>query len=321
MTSHARKKRSRSWEKRSPSSLVGGPVEIYCYIQAEKERDPEAKISVMCRVLGVSRSGFYDWLKRLKGPLRGRAAEDAKLLAEIQTIHRKFKYYGAPRIHRELLAHRHCSGRHKVARLMRIHGIKARRGKIKSRRRTAPPKRRAEVADRVRRQFNRPAPNMLWFTDLTQIRTHQGWLYAAVILEAYNREVVSWAVAAHDTPKTAMTAFADAIKIRRPQPGCVIHSDRGYQFTSFDWLNLAADNGLEPSIGERKNPRDNAVMESWFSSLKSEEIYPNGQPVTREEARSRLFHYIWTYNHERLHSTLGYLSPLEYARINQQLSA
>lgn len=274
----------------------------------------------MCRVLGVSRSGFYGWLKRVEGPPRGRAAEDLELLAEIRAIHAKFRYYGSPRVHRELLARRQCVGRHRVARLMRLHRIKARRGKIKSRPRSAPPKRRVEITDRVQRQFNKPAPNRLWFTDLTLIRTGEGWLHAAVILEAFNREVISWAVANSETPKTAMRALEEAIKIRRPPPGCVIHSDRGYQFTSFDWLELSAAAGMFPSIGERKDPRDNAVMESWFSSLKCEEIYPNGQPATRDQARSRLFNYIWTYNRERLHSSLGYLSPLDYARINQQLS-
>jgi putative transposase len=204
---------------------------------------------------------------------------------------------------------------------MCLHQIKARRGKIKSRPRTAPPKRRVEITDRVQRQFNTPEPNRLWFTDLTLIRTGEGWLHVAVILEAFNREVISWAVANYETPKTVMRALEEAIKIRRPQPGCVIHSDRGYQFTSFDWLELSAAAGMFASIGERKDPRDNAVMESWFSLLKCEEIYPNGQPATRDQARSRLFNYIWNYNRERLHSSLGYLSPIDYARINQQLSA
>lgn len=267
----------------------------------------------MCRVLGVSRSGYYDWLDRVQAPPAGRAAADTELLAEIEAIHARFGYYGSPRVHQELLARDHHVGRHRVARLMRLHGIKACRGKIKSRPRAAPPSRRPEITDRVHRDFHADVADTLWFTDITQIRTGEGWLYAAVILDAFNREVITWAVANHETPRTALQALGDAIKTRRPAPGCIIHSDRGYQFTSADWLNLAAGRGLQISIGERKSCLDNAAMESWFASYKNEELYPNGQPRTRAEARSRLFGYIWDYNTKRRHSTLGYVSPKYYA--------
>lgn len=274
----------------------------------------------MCRVLGVSRSGYYDWLKRLNGLPMGRAAADLALLEEIQAIHSKFRFYGSPRMHRELLKRQHQVGRHRVARLMRLHGIWARRGKIKSRSRSAPPKRRAEVGDLVKRRFVGSGPNQIWFTDLTMIRTGQGMLRAAVILDSYNREVISWSVAGHETPSTVMTALREAISIRRPPAGCIIHSDRGYQFTSHEWLELAGNSGLRPSIGERKSPQDNAMMESWFASLKNEDIYPAGQPATLVDGRMRLFRYIHLYNTRRMHSALGYLSPIEYATINKQLS-
>lgn len=267
----------------------------------------------MCRVLGVSRSGYYDWLDRVDAAPSGRAAEDHRLLAEIEAIHAEFRYYGSPRVHRELLARDHQVGRHRVARLMRVRGIRACRGKLKSRPRSAPVARRPEIADRVGRDFHADAPNALWFTDITQIRTGEGWLYAAVILDAFNREVITWAVANHETPRTALQALADALKIRRPAPGCIIHSDRGYQFTSGDWLDLAAGHGLEVSIGERRSCLDNAVIESWFASFKNEALYPDGRPRTRAEARHRLFQYIWTYNTRRRHSTLGYVSPTYYA--------
>jgi putative transposase len=200
---------------------------------------------------------------------------------------------------------------------MRAEGIRARRGKIKSRPRSAPPKRRPEVGDLVRRNFIGEAPNRIWFTDLTMIRTGQGMLRAAVILDSYNREVISWAVADHETPATVMRALEEAIRIRRPAPGCIIHSDRGYQFTSLEWADIAAKNGLRVSIGERKQPQDNAMMESWFASLKNEDIYPAGQPATLADARMRLFRYIQLYNTRRMHSALGYRSPLEYSTINQ----
>jgi putative transposase len=265
--------------------------------------------------LGVSTSGFYSWRKRLHAPPGSRAAADAELVIQIQLIHGRFAYYGAPRIYRALRAKQISVGRHRVARLMRLHGIRARRGPIKSRPRAAPPVRRPEVGDLVRRRFRAPAPDRLWFTDLTVIRTGEGFLRAAVVLDAHNRQVISWATDDHETPKTALRALREAIKIRRPAEGCVIHSDRGYQFTSHDWHALAAQHGLAVSLGERKSALDNAAMESWFGSFKNEDIHPGGPIKTRAEARSRLFDYIWEYNNHRLHSSLGYRTPAAYAML------
>lgn len=199
---------------------------------------------------------------------------------------------------------------------MRLHGIRALRGKPKSRPRSAPPARRPEVVDLVRRRFTATAPDRLWFTDLTVIRTGEGFLRAAVILDAYNRQVISWATDNYETPKTALRALREAIAIRHPPSGCIIHSDRGYQFTAGEWLDLAGQHGLAVSIGEQKSALDNAAMESWFSSLKTEDIHPAGPIPTRAEARSRLFDYIWDYNNHRLHSRLGYRSPADYAKLN-----
>ena len=262
-------------------------------------------------MLKVSRSGYYDWLHRLEEPGR-RAKQDLALLEEIRTVHAEFSYYGAPRIYRELLARSHQVGRHRVARLMRLNGIAAARCKIKSRPRAAPPSRRPEIGDLVKRDFHADVPDALWFTDATQIRTGEGWLWAVVILDAFSREVVSWSTAGQESPRTALKALREALRIRRPHD-CIIHSDRGYQFTAKDWLDLAAGNGLHISIGERKSCYDNAVMESWFGSFKNEEIYPKGMPFTRDEARARLFRYIWDYNNKRLHSSFGYVPPRIYA--------
>jgi putative transposase len=261
----------------------------------------------------VSRSGYYDWVHRVVEGPSGRAAEDEQLLVEIEEIHARFQYYGAPRVHQELRGRQFQVGRRRVARLMRSHGIRACRGKIKSRPRAAPPVRRPEITDRVHRDFHADAPNTLWFTDITQIRTGQGWLYAVVILDAFNREVIAWTVDTHVTLNTALRALREVVRIRRPGSGCVIHSDRGFQFTSYDWIRLAAEHGLTVSIGERKSCYDNAAMESWFASYKNEALYPNGQPGTRAQARAQLFGYIWEYNNHRLHSTLGYVAPKAYA--------
>jgi len=186
-----------------------------------------------------------------------------------------------------------------------------------ARARSVPPRRRVEVGDLVRRDFSAPDAGLKWFTDLTMIRTGEGWLRAAVVLDAFNRKVIAWSTDAIETPRTALTALAEAIRVANPKPGCIIHSDRGYQFTMHDWIDLATRHGLRVSIGERKDPRDNAAMESWFGSFKNEALYPVGQPRSRAEARERLFNYIWDYNQHRLHSSLGYRTPADYATINQ----
>jgi putative transposase len=265
----------------------------------------------MCRVLNVSRSGYYDWSRRVDEPI-GRAAQDRVLVEEIRRIHARFSYYGSPRIYRELLAREHHVGRHRVARLMKLNGIQAARCRIRSRPRAAPPVRRPEITDLVKRDFAAIVPNAKWFTDVTQIRTGEGWLWAAVIIDAYNREVISWSTASLESPNTVTNALRDALRLRRPPTGCIVHSDRGYQFTARSWLDLAAGSGLRVSIGERKSCYDNALIESWFASFKNEEIYPKGNPFTRAEARTRLFRYIWDYNTQRQHSSLGYVAPRVY---------
>jgi putative transposase len=196
---------------------------------------------------------------------------------------------------------------------MRLNGIRACRGKIKSRPRSAPAARRPEIVDHVQQDFHADTENAVWFTDVTLIRTLEGWLWAAVILDGFNREVISWAVELYESPKTALRALAEAVTIRRPPRGCIIHSDRGYQFTSKDWLILAENHGLQVSMGQTKTPHDNAAMESWFASFKNEALYPFGLPRTRHQARQILFNYIWQYNTQRRHSSLGYVAPRVYA--------
>lgn len=246
-------KRSRSWESRGLLRTSDGPVDIYRYIHAEKATNPELKIAVICRVLEVSRSGYYDWCHRQTAAPGPRATQTAVLVAAIKEIHLRFRYYGSPRVHAELVARNHRIGRHRAARLMRAHGICAQRGKVKYKPRAAPVARRPDLVDLVQRDFHADVPNALWFTDITQVRTGEGWLFAAVVLDAFNREVISWATARQDNPRTVMRAFTDAIAIRQPPRGCLIHSDRGYQFTSHDWSATAALHGLKVSIGERKS--------------------------------------------------------------------
>lgn len=276
---------------------------------------------MMCRVLRVSRSGFYDWRRRLAGPSSPRAVEDRALLERIVDLHHRLGSYGSPRIHQELLRADVAVGRHRVARLMRENEIRAVRGKHRTKPGSAPPVRRPEIKDLVRRIFDRPRPNMLWFTDLTMIRTGQGFLRAAVIIDAFSRRVISWATADHETPHTAYTALRDAITLRKPPPRCIIHSDRGYQFTSETWINLAAQAGMVVSIGQNHSALDNAVMESWFGSFKNETLHPYPYPNTYQEARTKLLQYITFYNTKRLHSSRGYQTPVAYETTHTHLSA
>jgi putative transposase len=276
-------------------------------------------VARLCRVLGVSRSGYYAWRARLAGPPGRRVADDLAVLDQIRQLHARFACYGSPRIHRELQAHQVRVGRHRVARLMRQHAIVARRGSTK-RARSVPPQRRPEIGDRVRRQFTSPAPDRLWCTDITMIRTRQGWLRAAVILDVFSRKVISWSVDNREDPQTALRALREAIAIRRPRPGCVLHSDRGYQFTSWQWLDTATSAGLLPSIGERNSALDNAMIESWFAALKNETIYPAGDIATTTAARRLLFDHIVFHNTQRRHSALGYHSPDDYENLNPNLS-
>lgn len=274
----------------------------------------------MCRVLGVSRSGFYDWRRRLDEP-SPRTVEDRALLARIVAVNTEFGAYGSPRIHQVLRQSKVRVGRHRVARLMQANNIRAMRGKPKTKPRTAPAVRRPEIKDLVHQIFDPPRPNMVWFTDLTMIKTWQGHLRAAVVIDAHSRRVISWAAADHETPETVYTALRDAIALRKPPRGCIIHSDRGYQFTSETWLAIAANAGLRPSIGRTGTPQDNAVMESWFGSFKNEAIHPYPQPRSYTEARQKLFAYITFYNTKRLHSSRGYQTPVAYDQTHTHLSA
>jgi len=259
----------------------------------------------------VSRSGFYAWNKSL-GIESPRQEANRLLLSEIRVIHDEFPAYGSPRVCHLLCSRGHPAGVNRVARLMRVNGIRASRGIQKERPRSAPPRRRPEIPDLVQRRFHADRPNQLWCVDTTQIRTRQGWLYAVVIIDVYSRKIIAWTTSNHRTGNLALHALDRAVRSRRPPPGGIVHTDRGYQFTAWEWTQAVEAAGLRPSIGRVGAAHDNALIESWFSSFKNEAIYPNPMPKTREQARRVLFEHITFHNQRRLHSALDYTNPTTY---------
>lgn len=284
----------------------------FAFIQTEKAAFP---ITVLCRVLGVSRSGFYAAGRR---PVAARVAEDARLAVQIAAIHRASRRrYGSPRVHAELRAGGHCTSRKRVARLMRRAGLAARRRRAfvltTDGRQTRP-----AAPNRLARQFAAPAPNRVWVTDITYLATVEGWLYLAVVLDLFSRRVVGWATSDRLGEGVALEALGMGLARRRPPPGLLHHSDRGSQYASAEYRAVLAAHGMERSMSGRGACWDNAVAESFFASLKVE-LGQAGAWPTRADAHRAVFNYIELfYNPERRHSTLGYLTPLAFERQWQQ---
>jgi transposase InsO family protein len=280
----------------------------FAFIAAEKAAFP---VTVLCRILAVSRAGFYAAQAR---PVPGRARGDAQLAVEIAAIHGESRQrYGSPRVHAELRARGRGVSRKRVARLMRRRGLAARR-----RRRyriTTDSRHPFPVAANVlARQFTAPAPDAAWVTDITYIPTGEGWLYLAVILDLYSRRIVGWAMSDRLTRQLALDALGMALARRQPAPGLLHHSDRGSQYASGDYQTALGRQGIVGSMSRRGDCWDNAVAESFFATLKVELVHDALWP-TRAAARTALFDYIEVfYNQQRRHSSLGFLSPLAFER-------
>jgi putative transposase len=266
-------------------------------------------------VLGVSRSGFHAWERRAPSD---RELSDAWLLEKIRQIHISSRgTYGSPRVHAELRFDGIRVGRKRVERLMRRHDlsglVKRRRGRTTIR---VPGVRVAN--DLVRRDFSPPAPNRLWVADISYIRTWEGWLYIAVVVDCYSRRVVGWSIADHLRAELVVDALEMAVDRRRPQAGLVHHSDQGSQYVSLALGQRCRRARIELSMGARGCAYDNAVCEAFFKTLKSELVDRRSWP-TKAEARQAVFDFIETfYNRRRRHSTLGYLSPAEYEKITTE---
>ena len=269
------------------------------------------RVARWCAALGISRSGYYAWRAC---PESRRARENRALLTRIRAVHTEAREaYGAVKTWRVLRAQGVACGRHRVARLRRAHGIEARR---RRRFRLAYKARNSAPAapNLVDRQFHAPAPNRIWAGDITFIPTRQGWLYLAVVLDLYSRRIVGWAMSARPDSQLVLDALTMALTHRRPAPGLIHHSDQGIQYSSGVYQARLKTSGLVPSMSRKGNCYDNAVVESFFSSLKNEgtdhETFPD-----RDHARTALFAYIEVfYNRQRVHATLDYQSPEQYER-------
>ena len=277
-----------------------------------RERYPVVR---MCQVLSVSSSGYYAW--RQRRPSR-RQVENEQLVEEIRQIHQdSYETYGSPRIHAELQGRGISCNRKRVERLMRVHQMRA---VCKRRRRhTTDSAHDLPVAPNLLDQdFVAEAPNQKWVADISFIWTAEGWLYLAAVLDLFSRKIVGWSMGERVNRHLVQKALEMALITRRPGGNLLHHSDRGSQYASHDYRDLLADHQIQVSMSRTGNCYDNAVMESFFATLKAELVHRRHY-LTREEATTDLFAYIeGFYNRRRRHSSLGYLSPEQFESIQRQ---
>jgi putative transposase len=267
----------------------------------------------MCRVLDVSKGGFYAWRRR---PPSAREQEDGQIAERIVQIYHQHKgRYGSPRIHQQLQDEGIHVGRKRVIRLMKQAQLAAHHTTHQVVTTQADPAATPaeNVLDRV---FQAERPNEKWVADVTYIATGSGWIYLAAVLDLYSRRIVGWAMAARQDATLVEQALAMAVTHRQPEAGLLHHSDRGCQYTSQVYQTFLKDHGLRVSMSRKGNCWDNAVMERFFGTLKRE-CTSRARFATHEEARTALFEYIEVYyNRVRKHSTLGYLSPVQFELVN-----
>ena len=262
----------------------------------------------MCRLLRVSRSGYYAWRERKPS---SRTVRDADLTEKVcESFQASKGTYGSPRIHQDLQAAGERVGRRRVIRLMQQKELCAR---IPRRfRKTTDSEHDFEIApNSVNRDFAPKAPNKLWAVDISYVRIWSGWVYLAVVIDLYSRRVVGWSLADHMRTELPLDALVQAVQFREPEAGLVHHSDRGSQYASNDYRGFLDANGIECSMSRRANCWDNSCVESFFATIKKELIYRHTWPT--EQAVAKAIHeYIEFYNVRRRHSTIGNVAPIEY---------
>jgi putative transposase len=263
----------------------------------------------MCRVLKVSRSGYYEWRGR---PKSRRASANEKLVEKIEKVHKESRdTYGVDRVHGQLIADGEICSRNRVARLMKDSGIRSKRRKKFVA--TTDSKHNHPVAENLLdRDFTVEAPDEVWVSDITYIPTEEGWLYLAAVKDLFQKKIVGWSMGERITKELTISALEMAISRRRPSEGLIHHSDRGSQYASGDYQKKLQEHGMRCSMSKKGDPWDNAPMESFFGTLKTELVH-HRKYRSRAEARAEIFEYIEVfYNRIRLQSALGMKSPAAY---------
>lgn len=277
------------------------------------EQSQQYRVATLCRLMQVSRSGYYEWLKREPSL---RQYEDAKLIEAIYQVHlASGRAYGALKTWRALRATGVACGKHRVARLRQAVGIEAQRKRRfrQVRKYTAA----APEPNLLQGRFNVAAPNRVWAGDISYIRTGTGPLHLAVLLDLHSRRVIGWSLSPNPDERLVCTALATALRQRRPQAGLLHHTDQGSVYRSQTYRKLLEAHQITQSLSAKGNPYDNAVVESFFSTLKNELVH-HRKFVSREQARQEIEHYIEIfYNQQRIHQTLGYQTP---AQVDQSVS-
>lgn len=276
-----------------------------------KEHKNEFSIKTMARVLEVSRSGYYVWINR---PKCKRIHHNEYLLEMInKSYHKSHRNYGSPRIYKDLKRQGIECGRHRVANLMRINGLVSKRKRRPYKEYTQSTNERT-FKNLLNRNFNVTQPNSIWASDITTLWTGSGWLHISIVMDLFSRRIIGWSMHSRITDELTVNALEMALLSRKPLEGLMHHSDQGSQYKSYRLKELMDKNGITASMSRKGNCYDNAVVESFFKTLKYEWTR-HIQYKTREEAEKSIFEFIEIYyNQQRLHSTLGYLSPVEYEK-------
>jgi putative transposase len=280
------------------------------FIETDKA---EHGVNRLCRHLHVSRSGYYAWRSRCES---AHAIEDRRLVGEIRRVHERTRHrYGSPRIHAELRANGERAGRNRIARLMRKNGLAAKRKRPFRHLTTDSAHNLAIAPNLLHRDFTSSHENKVWVGDITYVNTDEGWLYLAIIIDLFSRKVVGYAFSKRLKSNLAEKALRQALRARRPPRGLIHHTDRGVQYACRSYRQILDEHGIQASMSRKGNCIDNAVAESFFSTLKAELVHDAGYR-TRSAARRAITAFITSfYNEQRLHSSLGYKSPVTFERI------